>query len=333
MKPRWNSLRAGRSVDAVAAGLRGYLKMLGLFGLTAGIAMGCRTPQPSMPEPRASGAERLAEMGFRQAEAGGLEGAIRHYRAALDAALAADTPAVSTRLASALAVSLAAAGELNEAHAMARVARAEAVPETIDRWTAELIEARVAWLLGDDVAADRLAERVWRAPGMVHYPSLRAEAGVLSAEAAIRRGDAESAAERLRAAQRMLPADAPFSLRAVWHAADGRQAVLTGRPTDAAAAFDHEATLWRDAGRPFEMALALESAGNAWRMAQQPQTAADRYFRAGRGLHHAGRTLSATRLLRQARELASAAEDAGLLQRIDAWGNAFTKNVADGASD
>lgn len=289
---------------------------LGL-GLAVFCGAGCRSTGLSGPIPATSGSQRLAEVADRNLQAGAPEEAVRFYRAALNAAQAADDTAGIVRAAAGLSVSLAAAGRLSDAMIMAGLARSESAPATAGRWTAELLQARLAWLDGDLDTAARLAENVLVAPGSGAYPWLRAEAGILAAEVAMRRDDPDVAAALLRAAERLLDATAPFSLRATRFVADGRLALLRERYADAAQAFDRAAELWRDAGRYREMALTLETAGDACLAAERRRDAADRYLRGGRSLLAAGAPVTAGRLLEKARAAAAELADGELMARID----------------
>ncbi len=287
-----------------------------LLTLAVGISAGCRSSPPPGPQPQRSEAERLMQTGRRQFDAGAMEAAIRSYRLALEAARTADEREAVSRIASNLAVALAATGQWSEARRHARLAQAEAQEATIDRWTAELIEARIAWLQDDFETAGALAENVWLAPGVTRYPGLRTEAGVLTAQVFLERDRIDAAIARLDAARTLMPADASFALRAVWQGTAGRIAMQDDRPLDAATAFDRQASHWRNAARYEDMALALEAGGHAWLAVDRPRDAADRYFRAGRSLD-AMRPTDAQRLLQLARDLAVQVDDVMLLERID----------------
>ncbi|MFC1497066.1 MlaD family protein [Verrucomicrobiota bacterium] len=108
-----------------------------------------------------------------------------------------------------------------------------------------------------------------------------------------------------------------FQLKAMASGISGRVLLLEKEPAEAAKQFDDETRSFREAELYRNMALALRSAGDAYVKAGQYDTAADRYFRAGRTLFSNGDKGTADVVMKYAIDASERGKNEALKARIN----------------
>lgn len=242
--------------------------------------------------------------------------AARAYEQALARARVMDRPAEISRAAYGVGAARFALGEYHGADSALREAEIEADKAQLPRGDILLLRAKAAAADGRNDEAAAFAQSML--VDSRSSPAQRAQGYVMVGEAALARGDLPAARSALQAAQsNSAGSDDPALLAGP----AGLVAQIDARgpaPADAlraAAGFDRQAALLREAQLYGEMARALEHAGQAYLHAGDARAAADRWYRAARSAAAQGDRDGATRLARGALETASSADDPMLKQR------------------
>jgi tetratricopeptide (TPR) repeat protein len=145
-----------------------------------------------------------------------------------------------------------------------------------------LVQAKVARLDDHPEQALKLCDQVLTGPGSSPTDNHRSQVHLLRGQIACSAGNVPTARAELAEARKLAGA-APAPARAAGLA--NLAAMIderAGNPASAAAEYDREASLSRDAGLYPAMVRALAHAGAAYGAASQPQPAGERLFRAAR---------------------------------------------------
>jgi hypothetical protein len=199
-----------------------------------------------------------------------------------------------------------------------------------------LVRARLAYARhggagNPDPELDAAIAAVLDDPRSAPTPLHRLQVAVLRAEIACDRGDPAAAGRHLDEARGLAGGTGPGVAAvpaAVWAGiagASGRLHALRGDPRSAAAAFDEQAGLARQARRFADMARALARAGEAHAAAGDPRLGADRLYRSAASYLAQGEGHRAADALAGAWAAIARAEDpllsrliTGLRQEVDA---------------
>jgi len=175
-----------------------------------------------------------------------------------------------------------------------------------------LLEAMVARLQNNPAEARALAEQVLQQrPPPTDAEVLQVR--ILKSELACDASNSALAAQELRGAKDLNTFS--LTLRARLAGARGRIHLLEKEWKSAAAEFDREADLMRQARRFRSMSRALQQAGGAYEAAGLNAPAADRYYRAARSLFGFGDSDDSIRLITSAISAAQKAGAADLAMR------------------
>jgi hypothetical protein len=280
---------------------------------------GCATGAGSRPAVVDAEWQRAAEGAKAAFDAGSPAAAGELYRTALRRAQTMDNAAEILRAAYNLAICEAASGRWEAARVAIRTARFEAAPRSSEAGMCDLVEAKIAFRLGQTEEARALLTGAQENLGDGAALRDQAQLTLLTAALAAEKGEFEAADAALAAARRRLRKASDWRLDVEAADTAARLAERRGRSAAAAEWHDAAAALLRTNGQYADMAQALQDAGAAYGKAGQAATAAERYFRAGRSrLHAPGGAESGALLLRLAAEWAEKAGDRSLLARIKA---------------
>jgi tetratricopeptide (TPR) repeat protein len=241
--------------------------------------------------------------------------AVQLYARALARARAMDSPSAIADASYNLAACLIELGNYDQARRHLAEAEAEGVRAGGNIADVLLVEATVARLQHRPNEADALADRVLAGrPAPTGFERLQAH--VVKADVACDRGDVPAAEAELRAARATRSLTLPVAAQLA--GAEARVLLLEKAWRDAALRFDRQAELLREVHHYRAMSEALARAGGAYRSAGSADTAADRYYRAARGLLGLGHTAEAAKLVGLAVVSARTAGSVGLQRRIEA---------------
>ena len=273
------------------------------------VLVGCSSSAPTKPvEPQDRDMLSAAATAQQAFGRGGYDVAIDQYHRALNRARLQDDPALIGDQAYNLAISLMAAGKLDDAGDY--LAESEAAMRRAGLPLADvlLVEARLAYRRksGADAAATRVLDDPLSHPANAH----RIGVMLLRAELACDQSEAARAETELTAA-RALAAATPEDFNAGLTHIEARIHDVRNEYLPAADAYDREAGFQRKLLRYGEMSKALSSAGESYKKASQPDLAADRFYRA------------AVSLLGQEKPT----EASAALDRADVVGNAAMRSL------
>lgn len=271
------------------------------------------------PAPEADIELAQAENAARTAyDRGQLPLAVTLYQRALNRARAMDNPEEITTAAYNLAAVLTRTGEYGRAATLLEEAESEAWRARVPGADVLLLRAKVARLAGDPATAVAYAERVLSQRSARPTPAHAAQAHVLQGQVAVEAQDLATAQSELAQARTAAGAGAPPAVRASIEGLDADLLRTAGNMTGAAAAYDAQADLLREAKLYDDLPDVLAMSGDAWRAASRPRPTADRFYRAARAAAAQGRTTDAWRWLGWAQVTAPYAADPNLTARIDA---------------
>ncbi|BCR03842.1 hypothetical protein DESUT3_09110 [Desulfuromonas versatilis] len=300
---------------------RGWKLPLAGAALVASLSLaGCAAPaKPVGPAPAAIDPLWTQQMKAARSafERGRLESAQRLYQRALDRARSLDQPGNIADAAYNLAACRVALGQAEQARPLLGEARAELERSAGDPADVLLLEARVALLLNHPQEATQLARQL-----LARHPPAAAElrllAHLLLGTLASERGEPAQAEVELARAAALEAQTGDPALRAGLCELAGRLCLLRGEFARAAAHFDAQAGLLREARQPQAMVGALLEAAGAHQRAGALDLAAERLYRAARARLGQGNPQAARPLAERALGLASSGGEPQLAAAIRA---------------
>jgi tetratricopeptide (TPR) repeat protein len=261
----------------------------GLFLMLAA----CASPRPSTVDPTIAQFSSSARSAY---ERGALPQAVRFYELALARARTMDDSEDIGRAAHNLAACYLLLDRPADALARAGEAELELARGGMPVTEVLLLKAKAQIALGRTNEAQAALDA---ALAMKISPTVRADALLLKGAMACESGDLNGAGALLIQAQEAARQSGSPSVIAGTHRLSGRMAEMGALWNSAAADYDAETLLRRQAGQHREMAEALGRAGMTYEKAGQPALAAERFYRAGRGLYAQGDAVGALKLIEQ----------------------------------
>ena len=298
--------------------IRWTIPLSGVLILAALILSSCAGPAPRHPAGVAADAEwaRAMKAGRTAFERGDLDLAARFYGAALSRGRIRDNASAIADAAYNLAACRLAQGEHESARALLKEAKAEmARSHEEPGGDVLLVEAQVAWLMGEPEKAFSLTEQLLDGPQTEVAEGLQRQARLLRGKIACVEGNAERATAELQSADTIGGDPANPAVNAVRSELTGCISLLQGDAAQAARHFDREAEFLREAGHYRTMADALIRAGDAYHRAFLEGEAADRWFRAARTIFTLGDSPQARDLAAKALGAATETKDQSLQER------------------
>ena len=289
------------------------------------LAAGCSTTKPArVVNPEIAAFADLARDAYDRSA---FEQSARLYARALAKARAADDALEIGNNAYNMAACLIALERYSEAREPLREACREFERIGTEVSAAELLDAKAARLEGKQDEAQQIANQVLGELKPGKNPAYRAQAMIVRAQIACDRRDADAArAELLSAQKEMKKLKNPYLAAAIF-GVNGRIALIEKEPAKAAAEFDSEADLCRDAGKYRDMAMALGRAGQAYADADNAAAAADRFHRAARSFFAQGDELASLKMIESALKSAEKAGDKAALLRTTSLFEEIKKQV------
>jgi len=265
------------------------------------LAAGCRGPSVTQEHVVADAFYNRVSVSARAAfQRGDIPRAEELYEQALDRARAMDRASEIGLAAYHLAICRIALGEAVDGLALLREADRALERTGEDRVPVWIAEAEAARSIGDRTTASTRLDQALQALDRRREQAWRAQIHVLQALIAIdetRWAEAEAA---LASAETSVRRDTPPRLLARIAEVQGRILLQAGEMREAAAAFDREADLYRDAARFADMTRARSRAAQAFARAGEHAEAADRFYRAARSFHSLDLPDAALRQVEQA---------------------------------
>ncbi len=277
----------------------------------------CAGAPPKPPTGAAADAQwqRAMKSGRSAFERGQLRLAEDFYQAALMRGRTMDTPEAIANAAYNLAACKLGQGRYDSARTLLGEAKAELLRIGENAGDVLLLEARIAWLLGEPQAALTLTEELL-APSASGHPEHLLQAHLLRGRIACDRKDPQGAIAELQKAEPLMGDDPNPAVTAGLCSLAGCIYLQQGKAGQAARQFDREAELLREAGQYGRMEGALQRAAEAYEEAGRKAQAADRWFRAARATLPRKDFGQARALGDRALAAAEGAHDQGLQERI-----------------
>jgi len=297
--------------------IRWTIPLSGVLILAALILSSCAGPAPRHPAGVAADAEwaRAMKAGRTAFERGDLDLAARFYGAALSRGRIQDNASAIADAAYNLAACRLAQGEHESARALLKEAKAEMVRSHPLPGDVSLMEAQVAWLMGEPEEALSLTEQLLGGPQTEATEGLRLQARLLRGKIACDQKNAERAIAELQSADTIGGDHANPAVNAGRSELTGCISLLQGDAAQAARHFDREAQFLREAKHYRTMADALQRSGEAYHRAFLEGEAADRWFRAARTIFTLGDSPQARDLAAKALGAATETKDQSLQER------------------
>ena len=255
---------------------------------------GCSsTPAPRPVDPEISRTARSARGAF---DSGLVEAASRLYARALRRARQQDDATEIGTNAYNLALCEVILGDYNKARGALAEAKAEFARRGDIPPEVFLLEAKTAYRQGRGAEAEALVQQTLK-----RFPSLSPDEliqfTVLQGRLAVDRGDKIEARRRLEEIRELMEDTSDPALRAEGAGLAGIILLAEDKPGGAAAEFDRQAELLRQAGNYREMAIALGKAGDSYGRSGETCRAGERFFRSARSLFAQGDALTSLKMI------------------------------------
>jgi hypothetical protein len=209
-------------------------------------------------------------------------------------------------------------GQLEQARSLLAEAKSEILSFRGNITDIQLVEAKVAWLQGNQKEALSFTEQILSLPATTITNDQRLQIYVLRGQIACDRGDVALALQELQMAEKFAVGASDAALPAGLFRLAGRIHLIQKEPMMAAKEFDREAFLLRQAERYAQMVRALKSAAESYLRAGNYSLAANRFFRSARSAFAQGEIPEALKSGQLALTAANTAGDPTAIARIQA---------------
>jgi len=245
-----------------------------------------------------------------------LDSEIKHFKSELDLARAANDSAAIAQNSYNLAVCALEISDTKNAVSLLGEARAELLSMKKDTLSTYVMEAQA---LKKEGRIDEALEIARKAEKMLKWATehgVELQCRVVLADLVAEKGDISGAKACLKKIESLSEKVESPVIKSMAAGVTARINMLEKKYVEAAAMYDEEASLLKNAGLFEKMAKSLEFAGNAYVLANMHLNAADRYFRSGRSLFFSGNAELGRKNAELAAEMAKTANDSTMVARV-----------------